>query len=370
MNRRIPPGFSLYLDAIRFIAAIVVLLHHTWPLVFPNFPLPWPGHSAVVVFFVLSGYVITHAARPELGFRLYIQHRMARILPVTLVAILLTFCISPVAGSISIPYVGGMEFSALNAIRNALFLGQSWVDIAPPFNPPFWSLNYEVWYYIIFGAWVYAPSRLFAAVAALLAGPHILLLFPVWLLGVALYKWLPSIDQRQARLIFTASVCAGLAYIWFDVSVQIREVMKNEWAVAMSMTHGSGMFVGDFLFGLIVTANFASAASLNMRLLSRIRVPIRYLSSFTFSTYVFHMPLVVLIWNGGGIHGAFAFYSVLLLTIFAFGQLTERQTSFYRTLLQRYTPLRSKSQIHAAAQSSSVSLSISGVDVTGNPDKT
>lgn len=69
MNGKIPAGLSLYLDAVRFLAALVVLLHHTWPLLFPDFPLPWPGHSAVVVFFVLSGYVIAHASRPELGFR-------------------------------------------------------------------------------------------------------------------------------------------------------------------------------------------------------------------------------------------------------------------------------------------------------------
>ena len=369
MKGQIPGGFSLYLDTVRFLAALVVLLHHTWPLVFPQFPLPWPGHSAVVVFFVLSGYVITHASRPGLGFRIYPQHRMARILPVTLAAIALSFCISPVVGTAPIPFGGSMEFSGLNAILNALFLGQSWVDLAPPFNPPFWSLNYEVWYYIIFGVWVYAPNRVYAAVAAVIAGPHILLLMPVWLLGVALYKWMPAIDHRRARTIFIGSAIAGFAYVWFDVSVQIREGMKNFWPAPMSVTRGSGMFVGDFLFGIIVTANFAAAASLKMRFLYRIQSAIKYLSSFTFSAYVFHMPLVILIWNGVGVHEAIAFYPLLALTIFAFGQLTERQTKFYRSLLQRWMPLRGKSEINLLQHESETSMLPSDLDASRKPHK-
>lgn len=362
MKRQIPHGFSLYLDTVRFLAAVVVLLHHTWPLLFPRFPVPWPGHSAVVVFFVLSGYVITHASRPGLDFRVYAQHRMARILPVTLAALALSYCISPVAGTNPLPFSGPMEFVGLNAVLNALFLGQSWVDIAPPFNPPFWSLNYEVWYYIIFGTWVYAPSRLYAAIAAAVAGPHILLLMPVWLLGVALYKWMPVIDHARAKNIFIGSAIAGLAYIWFDVSVQIREGMKTLWPVAMSLTHGSGMFVGDFLFGIIVTANFTAAASLRMRILFPAQSMIKYLSSFTFSAYVFHMPLVIFLWNGVGVHEAIAFYPLLTLTIFAFGQLTERQTKFYRSILQRWTPIRARSETGLLQKEIDTPLSLTGLD--------
>jgi peptidoglycan/LPS O-acetylase OafA/YrhL len=370
MRAQIPPGFSLYLDVVRFLAAIVVLLHHTWPLLFPHFPLPWPGHSAVVVFFVLSGYVITHASRPELGLRLYAQHRMARILPVTIAAILLSFCIAPLVGTSPIPFAGPMGFSWPNALLNSVFLAQSWMDVAPPFNPPFWSLNYEVWYYIIFGAWVYCKNRLITAAAAFLAGPTILLLLPVWLLGVSLYKWMPTIDQRNAARIFIASACAGLLYFWFDVSVQIRESMKTIWPVAMSLTHGSGMFVGDFLFGLIVTTNFAAAASLELKVLSRIQAPVKYLSSFTFSAYVFHMPLAIFIWNGVGVHEVAPFYATLILSIFAFGQLTERQTKLYRYILQNWTPFRGKAPAAQTPQQTiGVPLALDALDAHANSEK-
>lgn len=335
MRAKIPEGLSIYLDVTRFFAASVVLLHHTWSLVFPRFPLPWPGHSAVVVFFVLSGYVITHASRPGIGLRTFIQHRMARILPVAIGSLLLSICLFPLANTEAIPNSGSMAFSWQNIGINAIFLGQSWVDIAPTFNAPFWSLNYEVWYYIIFGAWLFAPSKLLVIPFALIAGPKILLLLPVWLLGVALYKWMPTLKPASAGWLFASTVITGLAFFWFDVSIHIRESMKATWPVAMSYTQGSNQFVGDFLLGLIVAANFTAAASLRMTTLQKLHVPVRYLSSFTFSIYVFHMPLTVLLWNGLAIHNAIGFYTGLALLIYCLGELTERRTGFYRALLQR-----------------------------------
>ena len=343
MKHTIPAGLSLYLDMVRFLAAMAVVLHHTWPLIFPGLPLPWPGHSAVVVFFVLSGYVITHASRPELGLREYAQHRMARILPVAIVAMLLSVAISQLSVSSSVPNSGVMVFSWQSLSLNMLFLAQSWMDVSPSYNPPFWSLNYEVWYYIIFGTWVYTKNRVLTLLAVTIAGPKILLLLPVWLLGVALYKWTPMLGRRQAAHIFIASILVGLAFVWFDVAVHIREAMKIIWPVAMKLSGGSGLFVGDFLLGLIVAANFMAAASLDMRILFRFKTPIRYLSSFTFSTYVFHMPLVILIWNGLDVHNASAFYALLALLILVLGQITERQAKFYRSPLQWRIPTSIKS---------------------------
>ena len=94
MKRAIPRGLSVYLDLMRFGAASIVVLSHLWVLVVPGHPLPWPGHAAVVVFFVLSGYVIAHAARPELGLRGYLHHRIARIYPVVLGAALLSIVLA------------------------------------------------------------------------------------------------------------------------------------------------------------------------------------------------------------------------------------------------------------------------------------
>ncbi len=67
MNR----GFSTYLDLLRFGAAVVVLMSHYGYERMSGGRWLWIrdlnlGSDAVIVFFVLSGFVIAHvAARPE-----------------------------------------------------------------------------------------------------------------------------------------------------------------------------------------------------------------------------------------------------------------------------------------------------------------
>ena len=62
---RITRPMSLFLDAVQFGAACVVLLHHA---AFPKFGtyLPWSltrtGIEPVIAFFVLSGFVIAYTA--------------------------------------------------------------------------------------------------------------------------------------------------------------------------------------------------------------------------------------------------------------------------------------------------------------------
>ena len=58
-------GFSLYLDALRFLAAMVVFASHLGYERFTKGGMEWIrdlnlGSDAVVVFFVLSGFVIAH----------------------------------------------------------------------------------------------------------------------------------------------------------------------------------------------------------------------------------------------------------------------------------------------------------------------
>jgi peptidoglycan/LPS O-acetylase OafA/YrhL len=342
MKQRIPDGLSVYLDLVRFIAASVVVLHHTWPLVIPRFPLPWPGHSAVVVFFVLSGYVIAHASRPEQGFREYAYRRMARVMPVTSAALLLSAVIAPIAGLNEVPNGGSMLFKWQNLWTNFIFLGQSWADVAPPYNPPYWSLNYEIWYYIIFGAWAYFPNRWITIAAVIIAGPKIMLLFPVWLTGVFIYKKMPKLEASCALQLFFATMVFGLILVWFDVAVHIREYMKVAWPSVMRFTGGSGMFVGDFLLGIAVALNFIAAANLEMTPVLRHEALIRKFSGFTFSTYLFHMPLTILIWNGFDIHTFYLYYPLLATGIFALGQITEQKTGFYQALLQRWAPSRKR----------------------------
>ena len=58
-------------------------------------------------------------------------------------------------------------------------------------NSPYWSINYEVWYYLIFGLLTFTsgPSRIIIlAISSIAAGYKIMLLFPIWAMGTLLFK--------------------------------------------------------------------------------------------------------------------------------------------------------------------------------------
>lgn len=346
MDLLMPASLSLYLDLTRFLAALAVLLFHLWPQWFPHFPLPWPGHAAVVVFFVLSGYMIAHAAhQPGVVLRTYLQHRAARILSVALPALLLSVAIAPLAGHDPIHSSGPMDLSPAafwgRITASLLFIGQSWnLTLAPPYNQPYWSLCYEVWYYVMYGAWRFAPRpwRLPALLlAALCAGPKILLLAPVWLLGVAVWHWRRRLPQRAAFLFFFGFMLVGFLLFWFDVSVLLRDRMTQQWPQMVLYLHESALFLGDYLLALAVAGNFLGAAAMAHRLqpLLRFERPIRFAASYSFSIYLYHMPLAVLLWNGLELRSPLLMASLLALLLLGLGRLTEHQLALCRRAMHR-----------------------------------
>ena len=111
----------------------------------------------MIVFFVLSGFVIAYVTdghdRTLADFTL---NRLSRLWSVALPALVFGVVLFHVAGRSVFspePAEGG---TWLRTGVNVLFIGQAWfLNVAPPLNGPFWSLNYEAWFYAIFGAWVY-----------------------------------------------------------------------------------------------------------------------------------------------------------------------------------------------------------------------
>jgi hypothetical protein len=85
-------------------------------------------------------------------------------------------------------------------------------------HSPFWSLGYEFWYYMLYAAacFVPGPGRKCSAVLlpCLICGPKILLLMPVWLLGVAAYGVTCRVRLGwPAALALAVATSAGLALL-------------------------------------------------------------------------------------------------------------------------------------------------------------
>ena len=83
---------SIYLDAVRFLASLTVFYYHVCELgiVTTEFRL-YLAREAVMVFFVLSGFVISYVAiNKDHNLQVYMVGSLSRLYSVVLPALLLT----------------------------------------------------------------------------------------------------------------------------------------------------------------------------------------------------------------------------------------------------------------------------------------
>lgn len=297
--------FSLYLDLVRFVAAVLVFLSHSnqrW-LVKDILPASSYGHSAVVVFFVLSGFVIAYITDTrERDWVSFFASRLSRVLSVVIPAVVLTVALDA-AGRQLLPAVYDYPWDrfALRIGASLMMLNELWlVSITYFSNVPYWSISYEVWYYVSFGVLAFVPGRArwwaFALVFVLL-GPKLLLLAPIWWAGVLLYRWplLRELRPGSAWTLFAGSALAIVAFHAADLTHHAGALLEG-WLGKSLYTEltFSKFFLGDLLLGALVFLNFAGA---RVVLRHWPRVPghlerlIRWLASFTFSLYLLHQPL-------------------------------------------------------------------------------
>jgi peptidoglycan/LPS O-acetylase OafA/YrhL len=116
-------------------------LSHIWPDLFPNSLFDFPGHHAVIVFFVLSGFVISYTTdRKDRTFGVYVINRLTRLWSVVIPALLLGALIIPiVAGNpVSDAPPSPLGLAVSTGIRSALnlfFVSEFWgLDKTPPFQ--------------------------------------------------------------------------------------------------------------------------------------------------------------------------------------------------------------------------------------------
>lgn len=165
-------------------------------------------------------------------------------------------------------------------------LRANWI---PGTNGPFWSLTYEVVYYFGFGIAAFLKGRQRVAlmlVLALVAGPRILLLAPIWLMGVGVHhaiKWRRP-PVALALVLFAASLSLliwlglpGTNFWWNDFTILERRLQL------------------DYAVGALVALNFYAAAGLDVPL-GLVLAPgtrlIRWLGAMTFSLYLCHRPML------------------------------------------------------------------------------
>lgn len=293
--------FSRYLDLTRFGAALLVVLTHYVQNGLAG-ALPLFGREAVMVFFVLSGYVIAYTTSEKgLSLKQYVVARSARIyavaIPVLLLCFLLVYLVDPIAAlPDTLRYQARKPY--LYVPLHLLFMGELWtLSETPPWLIQYWSLNYEVWYYVLFGVLFYlrgAKRLLLGALVLLVMGYKLWLLLPVWLAGAALYRWrrpLP-LTRIQARLGWLASVAALGLYKAAGLDLALRALGTQLWPFAGLPLGDADRYLADYLVCMLICVNFLCARHAAFTSLRALDGAIRALSAYTFTLYLVHGPVI------------------------------------------------------------------------------
>ncbi|WP_412552293.1 acyltransferase family protein [Shimia sp. MIT1388] len=308
-------GVSIWLDVLRVVATIVVVLSH---LAYPRFTgteyaflRDWNvGSDAVIVFFVMSGCVIAFAADRDGSAGRFAFNRVTRLLTVIVPALMLTLVFDALGTRIDASAYPNGFYQALPVgeflLRGVTFTNEwgAFERVRLGTNGPLWSLSYEAAYYALFGVALFAKgvARVLGLVAlAWLAGLNVLLLMPAWLLGVALWQWLKA--ERAGgytRAMGWALSLGGPALYLAGQLGGMPETLAALTAAQLGVADArmvlafSDEFIWNFVIGLCTVMHVAGVAILNPQKLWGTRA-IRWMAGATFSIYVTHYPALHLL---------------------------------------------------------------------------
>jgi peptidoglycan/LPS O-acetylase OafA/YrhL len=340
---------SLYLDCLRFAAAMVVFLSHAASQKISGgifWQLKEYDQTAVMIFFVMSGFVIAFVTKErENTIAKYSVARISRLYSIVLPALLLTY----IADSIGLAanpdfYLGGpwsysLDNQLLDYLMSFFLINNIWgLYYTPGINGPFWSLTFEFFYYLLFATVFYYKSNakyLVALVLALIAGPTIIALLPIWLMGYWLFYSMESASRRASNV--KAFICLMAMVLMVVGGPYVREVKVHIPYVYRPE------LLGDYFDAILFTVHLyyaPYALKFFQVLLMKFEKPIRWAASLTFALYLFHRPLIQLFGALSPVPVDNWYYRLTMLfgTMFiigTFGYWCERQKVTLKTALNK-----------------------------------
>lgn len=350
------------LDGVRGLAAQVVLVSHALGMAFPRLPGPaadateWVGRLAVTVFFSLSGFVIATSlsrliAADRTRFLLpYAVHRLARIWPPLILAVLITFAVGAIghAGLPLLTRTGEAYRLDIVAFLRGITLTFGPGDATFVLDRALWSLRQEVYLYGV---------AAFSAIALVGRGSRRALaaIAVIGLVAVTADRFF----YLQSLALFAAG--AGAALFGGDPRLRMLAASPLLWPVTIAGLLAPLAYLGTpgFIDALSENPAFlAYQAALGLpfglcllRLATRDDgaargfARVRGTAAFSYTLYVIHVPVMTLLFSlrahhdiAPGLGGTLATLAVALavteIASFAAALAVERPR-FFRAVLFR-----------------------------------
>ena len=353
------PALSIWLDLSRVVAALAVFVGHSryFDLAPEAIGRTWhrSAEDAVTAFFVISGIVIAHATQgAQATVRSYFLARASRIYSVALPTVLCALALDHIGMRFDpTVYLAnyGYDQAGLRIVFHWLFLGETWFGSSQPFSmAPYWSLGYEVWYYVFFGCLTLLTGRarwLAAGGVLLVMGPRIWLLLPTWWLGVLLYRRLGWFRMRRvpAAGLMAGSVLAYGTFLasglrdWTDAASRQLYAVFNAWLPSPFVPGESAHVLSDYSIALLFCAFVIGCANCGFGFGPRSATAICRLAAYTFTFYLIHFTLLALLKALGvgepGWGGYAAIMAAMFAATWAIAQIGEQRRSWYRDALAK-----------------------------------
>ncbi len=348
-------AISVYLDLFRLLAALVVFLSHTAGTHLTGFLVPEAGSfggEAVAAFFVLSGFVIGYVADTrESSPRLYAISRLARVYSVALPAIAVTLAFDAVGRAFqpdiyAVTPIYWQPTSWLNLLSSVLFVNELWnSNIQLGTNGAYWSLGFEIWYYVLFGLVIFSSRRwrLIAIAAWLIfVGPRVALAFPIWLTGYGAYRLCkkPRNAPIIGAILFLMTI---LCYLPFHLTFGQHFALQFKMKLNDDMLRGYGYY---YALGILISLNFIGFSLMSgmvSNLASRLAKPIRWLAGATFTFYLMHVPISVMLcavspWPANALSTRIVVLGGTIVMVLILAELGERRKTWWRRLFATLLP--------------------------------
>lgn len=324
--RRASQPKLLFLDALRGLAALYVVLHHGFFSVpaqrngveaFAEQMLHY-GHQAVVVFIVISGFCLampyaSPRAAPMPPMLFYLR-RSIRIVPPYLVAMLLayglalTFLSSPTGSK----WDSALPVTTRALIAHLLMVHDIWSDTANKISYPLWSISVEwrIYFFVPLFAWACGrrerPWTAFRLGLALSFAFGLLLLC-IQALGDNDVEFGATGASPHFIALCALGFTAGMVILRKrppnPVVKPTRPGILPRWAVVLAAVlflsigaapeHPFAMYSSDLAFGLLVVFVLGWLSVRTTGVLNRMLshpVP-GFLGAFSYSLYLTHAPI-------------------------------------------------------------------------------